>query len=283
MLRISARRSLFAFLLLFAVIALPSVVLAHHAWRDYHWARTANPFTVRMGNNVGTAWQTALSNASSEWNNSAVVHNQVVAGGTTPRNCRPTSGRDEICSAAYGNTGWLGVAQVWLTTGDHIAQATVKLNDSYFGVGSRYNTPEWRALVTCQEIGHTFGLDHQDTNFNNANLGTCMDYTNNPLGPPSNTSPNAGDYNQLLCIYAPADAGRTLTSTNHSCTGTGHLDSFTTVSQVTKMPAAMTMVDYSQPNQWGKLVSGSPTLGTSTYDLDFGHGNHIVTHVLWAK
>ena len=283
MYRISARRSTLALLLLLALVALPSVVFAHHSWSTYHWARTANPITVKMGNNVSSAWQTALSNASSEWNNSSVVHNQVVAGGANPRNCRPTSGRDQICSAAYGNTGWLGVAQIWLTTGNHIAQGTVKLNDSYFGVGSQYNTPEWRALVTCQEIGHTFGLDHQDTNFNNANLGTCMDYTNSPLGPPANTSPNKGDYDQLQCIYDPAVAGQTLSTSTHSCTGTGHLDSFTSVGQTVKMPAAMTIVDYGDPGQWGKLVSGSRASGTSTYDLDFGHGNHIVTHVLWAK
>jgi len=281
--RISVQRLLFAILLTLAVVALPTIVVAHHAWSDYHWARTANPFTVKMGNNVGGGWQTSFTNASSEWNSSSVVHNQIVAGGTKPRSCRPTSGRDEICSAAYGNTGWLGVAQIWLTTGDHIVQGTVKLNDTYFGTGSQYNTPSWRALVTCQEIGHTFGLDHQDTNFNNQNLGTCMDYTSNPDGPPSNTSPNQGDYDQLLCIYDPADAGRTLSSPNHSCTGTGHLDSFTTIGQVTKMPAAMTVVDYSEPNQWGRLVKGSREWGTSTYDLDFGHGNHIVTYVLWAK
>ncbi len=155
--------------------------------------------------------------------------------------------------------------------------------DTYFSAGSQYNTPSWRALATCQEIGHTFGLDHQDTNFNNPNLGTCMDYTSNPDGPPANTSPNRGDYDELLCIYDPGTAGRTLSTTTHSCTGTGHLDSFTTIGQLTKMPAAMTMGDYSQPNQWGKLVSGSRESGTSTYDLDFGHGNHIVTHVLWAK
>ena len=39
---------------------------------------------------------------------------------------------------------------------------TTKLNDAYFGSGSIYDTPIWRASVTCQEIGHTFGLDHQD-------------------------------------------------------------------------------------------------------------------------
>ena len=110
-----------------------------------------------------------------------------------------------------------------------------------------------------------------------------MDYTSNPDGPLANTSPNQGDYDELLCIYDPGTAGQTLSTKTHSCTGTGHLDSFTTVGQVTKMPPAMTMVEYSEPNQWGKLVSGSRESGASTYDLDFGHGNHVVTHVLWAK
>jgi hypothetical protein len=132
MYRISARRSVFAILLLFVLVALPTVVSAHHSWSDYHWARTANPFTIKMGNNVSSDWQTALTNASSDWNTSTVLNTQIVAGGTRPRNCRPTSGRDEICSAKYGNTGWLGLAQIWLTTGDHIVQGVVKLNDTYF-------------------------------------------------------------------------------------------------------------------------------------------------------
>jgi len=105
MYRISARRSLFAVWLVLLILALPTIVLGHHAWSDYHWARSANPITVKMGNNVSSAWQTALSNASSEWNNSSVVHNKLVTGGANPRNCRPTSGQDQICSAAYGNTG----------------------------------------------------------------------------------------------------------------------------------------------------------------------------------
>jgi len=94
--RISVQRSLFAILLALAVVAVPTIVRAHHAWSDYHWARTANPFTVKMGNNVGGGWQTSFTNASSEWNSSSVVHNQIVAGGTKPRNCGPTSGRAEI-------------------------------------------------------------------------------------------------------------------------------------------------------------------------------------------
>ena len=283
MFRILPRRSVLLVLIAITFAAFPLIVLANHSWNGYHWARQSNPFTVKLGNNVGSLWQTSLTNASADWSTSTVLNTTIVAGGTRPKNCRPTSGQDEICSARYGNTGWLGLAQIWLTTGNHIAQGVVKLNDTYFTTGSQYDTPSWRALVTCQEIGHTFGLDHQDTNFNNPNLGTCMDYTSNPDGPPSNTRPNQGDYDELLCIYDPGTAGRTLSTQTHSCTGTGHLDSFTTVGQVTKMPPAMADVDYSGPNQWGKLVSGSRESGISTYDLDFGHGNHIVTRVIWAK
>lgn len=31
----------------------------------------------------------------------------------------------------------------------------------------------------CHEIGHGFGLAHTDESFVNANLGNCLDYTNN--------------------------------------------------------------------------------------------------------
>jgi hypothetical protein len=49
--------------------------------------------------------------------------------------------------------------------------------------------------VSCQEVGHTLGLDHQDENFNNANLGTCMDYKNNQS---TNQHPNKHDYDQFV-------------------------------------------------------------------------------------
>jgi len=107
-----------------------------------------------------------------------------------------TVGRVEVCNNTYGNNGWLGVAQIW-ASGSHITQGTVRLNDTYFNTAT-YNTPAWRNLVTCQEVGHTFGLDHQDENFNNPNLGTCMDYTNDPS---TNQHPNAHDYEELDIIY----------------------------------------------------------------------------------
>ena len=50
--------------------------------------------------------------------------------------------------------------------------------------------------MTCQELGHNAGLGHQDENFNNSSLFSCMDYQNPPY-----EHPNAHDYDQLDAIY----------------------------------------------------------------------------------
>ena len=77
-----------------------------HSWGGYHWARTANPFTVKLGNNVsGVAWTSALNAASSDWSASDVLNTTVVTGLANPKNCRGTTGRVEVCNSTYGNNG----------------------------------------------------------------------------------------------------------------------------------------------------------------------------------
>ena len=237
----------------------PAAAQANHSWNGYHWARTSNPFTLKLGDNVTSAWDASLTGASSDWSRSSVLDTTVVAGSTRPKNCRPTAGRVEVCNAAYGNTGWLGIASISVTGGTHITQGTVKLNDTYFNT-AQYNTPAWRNLVTCQEVGHTFGLAHQDENVNNANLGTCMDYTNDPS---TNQHPNQHDYDQLVSIYA-------------------HTDSTTTVGASLPSGAAAAAAGNDE-RSWGRLVEGSRSEGHSTHVRDLGNGNLIVTTVTWAR
>src|ERR687886_693658 len=93
---------------LLALAASPSTTSANHSWNGYHWARTANPFAVKLGDDVSGLWDSMLRTASSDWSKSTVLDTPVVAGGTKPKPCRATSGRVEVCSASYGNTGWLG-------------------------------------------------------------------------------------------------------------------------------------------------------------------------------
>jgi hypothetical protein len=244
-------------------LAVAASAQASHSWGGYHWARTSNPFTLKTGNNLNTLWAGHLDRAITDWNQSAVLDLVKVAGGTRPRNCRPTTGRIEVCNASYGNNGWLGIAQIWITGGTHITQGVAKMNDYYFNQ-QKYNTDSWRQLVMCQEVAHDFGLDHQDENFDNPNLGTCMDYTSNPDGPPSNTSPNRHDYDELVTIYS-------------------HLDNTSTVGQTTNThPPAMNDLDLSAPAAWGRLLRSGNGGRTQVFEQDFGRGDRVVTFVIWA-
>ena len=198
MVAISRVRLLFgAFLLLLAVVLFPSGMTAHHSWGKYHWSRTTNVLSLEVGDNLSGSWGGYLDAAVLDWNGSDVLSLAVVNGGSNPASCLPTAGRIEVCNAEYGNNGWLGIAQIWVSSGSHIAAATTRVNDTYFNQAF-YNTSAWRQMVMCQEIAHDFGLDHQDENFNNTESWFCMDYTNDPHGPPSNVHPNGHDYEQLV-------------------------------------------------------------------------------------
>jgi hypothetical protein len=250
-----------------AAVAVTSTASANHNWRKYHWATTTGILSLDVGDNVSSAWDQYLTEAISDWNGSVVLDLMRVGGGTSPSTCAPTAGRIEACNAAYGDNGWLGIAQIWIQQGSHITQAVTKLNDTYFQTAT-YNTPAWRRLVTCQEIAHDFGLDHQDERFNNANLGSCMDYTNDPDGgaggasstDPSNEHPNQHDFQQLLTIY-------------------GHKDS-TSTAQSGVLPANAARPEASD---WGQLVRTNGNNRVQVYEKDLGNGERLITHVFWAN
>ena len=243
----------------FAVFSVSgTLVYATHSWSSYHWARQSNPFTLKLGDNVSSAWDAYLGEASSDWSVSTVLDTQIVSGNTDPRKCRATTGRVDVCSSKYGFNGWLGVASIWIS-GNHITKSSVKVNDSYFNTAT-YNTPAWRRLVMCQEVGHTFGLDHQDENFSGSNLGTCMDYTSNPAGPPSNEHPNAHDHEQLEAIY-------------------GHLDTITTVGQTISRRSAND--NTADANERGEALRQDSKGKTSLYVRDLGNNEKVFTFVLW--
>lgn len=189
------------------ITAIPAAAYAPQSWNGYHWARTG-ALQLALGDNVSAAWKPFFTTAAQQW--SAGNPNLSFAptlGSTTAATCSAVYGTVQVCSANYGATGWLGYATVWTGGGGFINQATVKLNDYYFMQGT-YNTNAWRAMTACQEIGHTFGLAHADVNRGNTNLGTCMDYTNDPTGTLgsngslANVAPSTSDFAALSTIYA---------------------------------------------------------------------------------
>jgi hypothetical protein len=259
-------------LTLTVTIGLAGPASADHSWGGYHWARTSSPFTLKLGDDVGGLWDGMLTTASSDWSSSTMLNTTLVTGGTRPKSCRPTSGRVEVCSARYGPTGWLGLAQIWITGGEHITQGIGKNNDYYFGSSSyQYNNTAEMQHVICQEIGHTLGLDHQSES--GASLNTCMDYYHNTSSSDTkSTHPNAGDYDELLCIYDPGSDGKTLTSGSHTCTGTGHLDSSSTVG------AASSSLPNAVPSS-----SAAWHVSQSRYVEQLPNGDLLVTWITWAN
>ena len=162
-------------LMLTALIAFGVVVVyAGHSWGGYHWARTANPFTLKLGNNLTSEWVNYLINTSTDWNSgNSPVKNTVVTG-TSNKRCAMVSGTTQVCNGKYGNNGWLGLASINIKEGTHITQGSAKMNDTYFNTPT-YNNPNERLHVMCQEVAHTFGLGH--TSEDGSSQGTCMDYS----------------------------------------------------------------------------------------------------------
>src|SRR6266542_5733720 len=207
---------------LIALGVLVNVASATHSWGGYHWARQSPQFTLKLGNNLSAGWQTHLSNASSDWNSPQLFEASTplltaIVAGQSNRNCRMIAGTTQVCDANYGYNGWLGLATINITGGEHITQGSAKMNDSYFN-SSTYNNPNEKQHVMCQEIAHTFGLDHQSTDGSSQN--TCMDYFSNTganAGSTLSTRPNQHDFDELNIIYAHLDNTTTVsTSTSKS-------------------------------------------------------------------
>jgi hypothetical protein len=244
----------------------PSSASATHAWGNYHWARTSNPFTLKLIAKLTSTWRPYLDLASAAWTTASKLNTTIITAANDAASrqaCSTVAGRTVVCNYAYGATGWLGLANIWLDANHHITQGTAKMNDSYsWSAGMRQ-------LVACQEVAHTFGLDHQDETFGNTNLGTCMDYTNLPFGPPNNLALNQHDHNQLNTIYTHLDGYTTTT--------------FTVPADATAMPLGSERIDFNRPDQWGTLIQSFNDGRTEVYERELGDGYTVVTFVIWTE
>jgi hypothetical protein len=261
------------------VAAVP--VFANHAWGTYHWRRTTSQVTPPVTHNVTSAWSPYTQRVMDDWNASSVIESPWSFGSITSRKrCASATGQIEVCNSTYGQTGWLGIAGISIS-GGHITKGYTKLNDTYYNTAT-YNTPAWRRFVYCQEVGHDYGLAHQNEIFTNVNTGSCMDYTNAPAGGivggfnygPSNEYPNAHDYDQLEAIY------------NHFDLVTLPFDELT--NDATRPE---TLVEYmNKAEQWGEPIAfdaeGRPTtffLRTAPNHGGEDHGvNGRLTDIFWA-
>ncbi|MEO8019585.1 MAG: hypothetical protein ABI769_17380 [Pseudomonadota bacterium] len=259
------RKGTFIALIVIAALV-PAITLATHSWGGYHWARTTPQFTLKLGDNLTSSdWKSHLAQTSRDWNsgNSPVL--TAVAAGASNRRCSMVAGTTQVCNGKYGNNGWLGLASINITGGTHITQGSAKMNDTYFNTAAYNNTNE-REHVMCQEVAHTYGLDHQSED--GSSLNTCMDYFSNTganAGSSVSTKPNAHDFQELSIIYQ-------------------HLDSTSTVAAMSAMTASSSEadVDHDRPETWGTLVRQGHHGRSSLYERSNRDGSRTVTHVFWT-
>jgi hypothetical protein len=242
------RVSLITLVLMVIGLVAPAAGSAHHDWKNVHWAVEEVPFRLLVGNNVSGNFNGILNRVGRDWRRSDVVLPDVVGGHSNPSTCRPSKGRVEICNDDYGNTNWLGVAGVWVKHG-HIKQGVVLLNDTYMGSG-KYGRKVVKRHVLCQEIGHTFGLDHY-------NGHSCMD-DRHGLFRGSFAKPSKHDFDELEHIY------------DHTH-GNGTVDSVAVSDEV----FTEAQLDLPLPSAQDRSI------GSVIVD-DFGDGGVRVTHIFWA-
>jgi hypothetical protein len=265
-------------LLAVPVMAGDDVTSQSHAWGSYHWSRSGAEITPPIHDNVNSVWDSYLDRSISDWNQSRYINSaQVESALSTAKRCTSATGKIEVCNAAYGQNGWLGIAGISLS-GGHIIKGYTKLNDTYFAM-AKYNTYSWRMMVACQEVGHNFGLGHVNETFTDTNTGSCMDYTNDPSGKAgtngslANEHPNSHDYSMLESIY----------SHTHAAAAPG-IDSAVSAFAERTMSVEELLAG---ADQWGAPMHYDGNGRPDVFAMHTGsdeHGNDRVeiTHVLWA-
>lgn len=275
-----------ASLITFAVVALVQTpIIATHNWgggtKGYHWQRTSSSIRqVPIRRFHSSVWLTRFATAYAKWRSASMTKVRPILGATGGgRNpCPFAAGQITSCDGSYGNTGWLGLASIFVGSSGHITQGTSKVNNTYFNT-AYYNNIPWRQLVICQEIGHNFGLGHVNEVNNNPNTGSCMDYTNDPDGgpggasptDPSNMNPNSHDY--------------ALINSKHNHTGSAMLlPGFESeMEREAEMPAALRAFDPVKLSELGTLVKIGDGGRTEVYEREFGNGYKAVTSLIRAR
>jgi len=125
-------------------------------------------------NALDDTWQEEFDAAVADWQKSDALEltkQQVEVDHT----CQPKDGAMVVCNGNFGKTGWVGINENSLV-GGVIVGSVSKMNE-YYLLNAEYDE---RRYTMCHELGHGFGLPHTDEDPYNANLGNCLDYTNDP-------------------------------------------------------------------------------------------------------
>ena len=222
---------------------------ANHSWGSYHWARTSNPFTLKLDNNVTTAWTPTsppplLTGLPPPCSTRAII----TAIGLSEHAVSPAPAGSRSATATYGNNGWLGVARSRSAATHHPAHGQAQ---RHLLQHSDLQHAPWRQPRHVPRGRPHVGLDHQDVNFDQH---------------------EPRDLHGLHQHTGPRTSTRTRTTTTSCRPSTAHLDSTTTVgASAGFLPDACPVSPSPPANQ----------VNRSTYRTDLGDGHALVTHIFW--
>ncbi|GKZ00089.1 hypothetical protein MPSEU_000962300 [Mayamaea pseudoterrestris] len=142
--------------------------------------------------------------------------------------CTPLNYKLKVCNGDYGDTRWKGINKVLLMDG-YIFASAARMNEYYL----KGTDDDQKTYTMCHEVGHGFGLPHSDENFYNADLGNCMDYTNNPS---VNMQPDVTNFEFLAQLYGTVPGSATLPPETSSPFGNRRSLSTTTIKSNDTIP-----------------------------------------------
>jgi hypothetical protein len=166
------------------------------------WNNDGSGLELEILNALDDTWQVAFSLTVADWDfgnpDALTLRSQRV---DYDPECTSVDGTLKVCNGDYGDTKWRGINQVVTDDSGYITASSARMNEFYL----QHDTEDAKQYTICHEIGHGFGLPHTDEDFDNEDLGNCMDYTNNW---DVNKHPDETNYEFLLGLYGPTGGRR---------------------------------------------------------------------------
>lgn len=143
-------------------------------WKDSFVQPNNGGLHLTLQNALDDTWQDEFDAAVLDWQESDALELST-ARVAVDNTCERVDGVMVVCNANFGATGWVGINENSIM-GGVIVSSVSKMNEYYLNNANF----DHRRYTMCHELGHGFGLPHTDENPYNANLGNCLDYTDNP-------------------------------------------------------------------------------------------------------